>query len=92
MPIINVRELRQQTSELLRKLREEQAEYVITYRGEPVALLLPLDADEVEQALVKLGERDSGQAWEVYLGVVERARNVWPEALDTESLLDEVRR
>ena len=92
MPIINVRELRQQTSELLRKLREEQAEYVITYRGEPVALLLPLDADEVEQALVKLGERDSGQAWETYLGVAERARDAWPKALDTESLLDEVRR
>ncbi|HID63109.1 MAG TPA: type II toxin-antitoxin system Phd/YefM family antitoxin, partial [Anaerolineae bacterium] len=52
MPLIGVRELRQRTSEVLRKVREERAEYIITYQGRPTAILLPLDADRIEAELV----------------------------------------
>ena len=38
MPLIGVRQLRQQTSEVLRKVREERAEYIITYQGRPTAI------------------------------------------------------
>ena len=43
MPRVGVRELKNQTTEILRDVRENRAEYVITYRGRPVAVLLPVD-------------------------------------------------
>jgi prevent-host-death family protein len=92
MTMIGVRELRQQTSELLRKLREEKAEYIITYQGQPIALLLPLDQEAVEQAIVQLGKRDAKQGWDAYAQAAERMRAAWPAQVETETLLDEVRR
>ncbi len=43
MPRVGVRELKNQTTEILRNVREHRAEYVVTYRGRPVAVLLPID-------------------------------------------------
>ena len=45
---VGVRELKNRTSEILRAVREERAEYIITYQGRPMAVLLPVDQDEVE--------------------------------------------
>jgi len=41
MPLIGIRELRERTSEVIRRVREERAEYAVTYRGHPVALSVP---------------------------------------------------
>lgn len=38
---IGVRELKNQATEILRDVREQQAEYVVTYHGKPVARILP---------------------------------------------------
>jgi len=43
---IGVRELKNQTSRVIRSVREEMAEYVVTLRGEPVAMLRPLTEEE----------------------------------------------
>lgn len=44
---IGVRELKNQVSQIVRTVHEEMAEYVITVRGEPVAMLRPItDTDE----------------------------------------------
>lgn len=43
MASIGIRELKNQATEILRTVREEHTEYIVTYRGEPVAFLLPLD-------------------------------------------------
>ncbi len=43
MSNIGVRELKNQATEILRAVREERAEYIVTYRGEPIAMLLPLE-------------------------------------------------
>ena len=44
---IGIRELKNEASRIVRTVREEMVEYVITVRGEPVALLSPLtEADE----------------------------------------------
>ena len=91
MTMIGVRELRQQTSELLRKLKDEGAEYIITYQGQPVALLLPLDATAVEQAILQVGKRGALQAWDAYAQIAARARAVWPASTGTQALLDEIR-
>lgn len=46
---IGVRELKNNASRFLRAVREEMAEYVVTLRGEPVAVLRPLTDEETER-------------------------------------------
>jgi prevent-host-death family protein len=46
MPKVGMRELKKRTSEILRAVREEGAEYIITYQGRPSAVLLPIDEEE----------------------------------------------
>jgi prevent-host-death family protein len=43
MPNVGVKELKDQATEILRTVREQQAQYVVTYHGRPVAVLLPVD-------------------------------------------------
>jgi len=92
MIIIGVRELQQQTSELLRKIREEKAEYIITYQGQPVAVLLPLDTEAVSQAIIELRKRDVTRSGSMYTELAERVRAAWPANTDTQTLLDDIRR
>ncbi len=70
---IGVRELKNRASRILRTVREEKAEYVVTLRGEPVAVLRPFtDADaqrmrqaEREAALAEMKDlaREIAAAW-----------------------------
>ncbi|MFC2037261.1 type II toxin-antitoxin system Phd/YefM family antitoxin [Chloroflexota bacterium] len=46
---IGVRELKNQTSRVIRAVREEMSEYVVTLRGEPVAMLRPLTEEEAQR-------------------------------------------
>ena len=43
MPTVGVKELKDQATAILRHVREEQAEYIVTYHGRAVAVLLPID-------------------------------------------------
>ena len=43
MQQVGISELKNQTTEILRNVREARAEYIVTVRGEPVARLLPVD-------------------------------------------------
>jgi prevent-host-death family protein len=43
MPKIGIRELKEQATAVVRRVREEGTEYVITLRGEPVAVILPVE-------------------------------------------------
>jgi len=43
MARVGVRELKNQATEIIRNVRENQAEYVVTYHGRPIAVLLPVD-------------------------------------------------
>jgi prevent-host-death family protein len=52
MPRVGVRELKNRTSEILRAVREEGAEYVITFQGKPAAILLPIAEEDVEDYLL----------------------------------------
>ncbi len=47
---IRISQLKRQTSEVVRSVRDEQAGYVITLRGKPVAMIVPFREPE-EQAL-----------------------------------------
>jgi len=46
---IGVRQLKNRTSSIIRAVREEMAEYVVTLRGEPVAVLRPLTDEETQR-------------------------------------------
>jgi len=46
---VGVRELKNQTSRVLRAVREEMAEYVVTLHGEPVAVLRPVTKEEAQR-------------------------------------------
>jgi prevent-host-death family protein len=92
MSFIGVRELRQQASEVIRKVREEGAEYVITYQGRPVAILLPLDAGQAEKEMVRAGKKAILDNWARYERLAEELRRTWPADLSTQDLIDSIRR
>lgn len=45
MPFVSIRELKNEASEIIRTVREDRVEYVVTLRGRPVAVILPVDED-----------------------------------------------
>jgi prevent-host-death family protein len=92
MSLIGVRELRQQTSEVIRKVREEGAEYVITYQGRPVAALLPLDAEQVEKEVVAASKRAVLDNWARYELLAEALRGTSRPDVSTQDLIDAMRR
>ena len=65
MPQVGIRELKNETSEILHTVREEKAEYVITHRGKPVAVILPLadDWQENETARAVAATRATTDFW-----------------------------
>ena len=74
---IGIRELKSRASEVVRAVKEERARYVITQRGKPAALIIPLDAappeksaDEVWERLMKIRE-ELGKGWQSEKSAVE---------------------
>ncbi len=68
MITVGIRELRRRVSELIRMVREEGRDVEITYRGKPVALIIPVnrktavlressDWTHLDQLAVKIGAR-----------------------------------
>lgn len=93
MPIIGVRELRQRATEVLREVREQGVEYVITHQGRPTALLLPVDAEELERAMLRAAHPDADEARARYAEIAQQVRAAWPANVNktTQDLIDEIR-
>jgi len=53
---VGVRELKNRATEIIRHVRESRAEYVVTYRGRPVAVLLPLDEGWLDEETARAAE------------------------------------
>ena len=53
---VGVRELKNKATEIVRQVREDRAEYVITYYGRPVAVLLPVDEEWMAQEARRAAE------------------------------------
>ena len=83
MPVIGVRELREHTSEVLRQVREENAEYVITHQGRPVALIMPVNPDAVEDAMVEASKANLVGGREAYARLVSGQQSATPRPADT---------
>ncbi len=92
MSLIGVRELRERTSEVIRRVREDRVEYVVTYQGRPVAIILPLDAERAEAEMVQAVKKAVPTDWERYEQIAQDIRDAWPADISTQDLIDAIRR
>ena len=84
MPRVGVRELKNRATGIVRDVRENRTEYVVTYRGRPVAVLLPVDEEWLTKRAIKAAEpgedvwaelealrQEIGQSWQSEKTAVE---------------------
>lgn len=84
MVTVGIRELKQQASELIRKVREEGAEVQITYHGKVVALLVPVaEAGQTEQ---------EAQVWTDIDNLAAEIGARWPKGLSAAQAISKDRR
>ncbi|MEW5872765.1 MAG: type II toxin-antitoxin system prevent-host-death family antitoxin [Chloroflexota bacterium] len=85
---IGVRELKNQASRILRSVREEMAEYVVTLHGEPIAMLRPLSENEIED----LHQEQVEQALAEMHALAQQVAAAWQSPLSAAEIVAEVRR
>lgn len=90
MPEIGVRELKIRASEIIRDVRERRARYVITYRGRPVSLLIPLEG--AKPANLDPTGKSATAVWEELTQLGEEIGRGWRSPLTSTELLSEMRR
>ena len=90
MPDVGVRELKAHASEIIRNVRDRRARYVITYRGRPVGLLMPLDETHPVWPLSSMQPEPS--AWETLIRLGEEIGRGWRSSLTSTELLSDMRR
>ena len=81
MERVGVRELKNRATQIIRAVREEQAEYLVTVDGEPVAVLRPLEEADLHSeqvaayraALARLDAiaQEIGAHWQSEKGAVD---------------------
>ena len=94
MPQVGIRELKNDTSEIIRTVREEQVEYVITLRGQPVAVILPIDlATQERQSERLLAEaREQADFWARWDTLATEVDATWTSDKSAVELMTEQRR
>jgi prevent-host-death family protein len=88
MPEIGVRELKTHASEIIRKVRDRRARYVITYHGRPVGLLLPLEEPDLEERLLN----QAADPWEELTQLGQEIGRGWQTAQTSAEILAAMRR
>ncbi len=89
MPEIGVRELKARASEIVRAVRERRARYLITYRGKPVGILLPVGEAEGDDLAVQ-ERRDA--AWRELVALGQAVGEGWESDKTAVEILSEMRR
>jgi len=85
---IGVRELKNHTSRIVRAVREEMAEYVITVRGEAVAVLRPFTDEDAQ----RLHQAETEQTLAEMKTLAQQVAAAWTSPKSGVELLDEQRR
>ena len=83
MITVGIRELKQQTSELIRRVREEGSEIQVTYHGRVVARLVPVRLPEPLE-----GDR----AWADLDHLAAQVGERWPHGVSAAEAVSEGRR
>ncbi len=82
MERIGVREMRSRAAEIFRRVREDRAEFEVTYRGRPVARAVPVrdrSTDEAVQVFLEKWDRlgdEIGRDWPAGVSAVDAVRDV----------------
>jgi prevent-host-death family protein len=84
---IGVRELKNQTSSIVRQVRESAAEYVITHHGRPVAILRPIQAEDT----ARLQQQKSLESWQRLLELGDLLTKSNPSAESAVDILNDMR-
>jgi prevent-host-death family protein len=82
MVTVGVRELKQQTSELIRRVRESGDEIRVTYHGKVVAHILP----------VAPSDEETGRLWDDLDRLAEEIGKRWPKGVSAAQAVSEGRR
>ena len=86
---IGVRELKARASEIVRAVRDARARYLVTYRGRPVGVLMPLA--EAEREPVSATDRP-GDAWTELVALGQEIGRGWQADTSGVEMLSEMRR
>ena len=81
---IGIRELKARASEVVRAVKERRARYVITLRGQPAAILVPLDAVPPQP--------DADEAWARLEELGKEVARNWQSEKSAVEILSEMRR
>jgi prevent-host-death family protein len=84
MERIGVRELKEQASEIIRRVREEGDSFEVTYRGRAVALMVP-----VREPSNSLSSDAFMERWDALADAIGAA---WPKGVSALSAVNEQRR
>lgn len=82
MVTVGIRELKQQTSELIRRVRERGDEIYVTHRGKIVARIVPVLPEIADASL----------AWDHLDRLAEEIGSRWPKGLSAAEAVSEERR
>jgi prevent-host-death family protein len=85
---VGVRELKNQASRIVHAIREQRAEYVITLRGEPVAVLRPFG----EQDARRLQQAEIDKALSEMKRLAQQVAEAWTSPKSAVELVKEQRR
>ena len=85
MPEVGVRELKARASEIVREVRERRARYVITHRGRPVGVLIPVNEAGTEPS-------ETAAVWDRLVRLGNEIAEDWPAGLDSGKVLSDMRR
>jgi len=93
MPQVGIRELKNDASEIIRAVREERAEYVVTLRGQPVALILPMAEgwQEAEAARAVAATRANADFWDRMAALGAEIAAKWQSDKTAVELVEEQR-
>lgn len=83
MVTVGIRELKQQTSELIRMVRETGSEIQVTYHGQVVALLVPVN---------KTKSKSAERAWTQLDSLAAEISANWKQGLSAAKAVSEGRR
>ena len=85
---IGVRELKNQASRVVRAVREEMAEYVITVQGRPVAVLRPFTDEDTQ----KLRQAETEDTMQEMKALAQQVAAAWTSPKNGVELIAEQRR
>ena len=94
MARVGVRELKNRATEIIRAVRENQTEYVVTYHGRPVAVLLPVDEAWLEAEAKRAAEAvtPGDDVWAELEEIRQEIGRSWQSEKTAVELISEQRR